>query len=53
MVEPEDAWKSKAAYDLETAKAMLKERRFVYVLLCCQQDVEKNLKGLIADRQKT
>ena len=53
MVEPEDAWKSKAAYDLETAKAMLKARRFVYVLFCCQQAVEKHLKGMIAERQKT
>jgi HEPN domain-containing protein len=53
MVGPEEAWNNKAAYDLETAKAMLDARRFVYVLFCCQQAVEKYLKGAIAERRGT
>jgi len=46
---PEE-WTERANYDLETARAMLKSRRFLYVLFCCQQAVEKMLKGVIAKR---
>ena len=34
-----------AEYDLETAKAMLKSKRFLYVGFMCHQVVEKILKG--------
>jgi HEPN domain-containing protein len=45
--EPE-YWLGLARYDLETAKAVLEKKRFVYVLVMCQQTVEKTLKALYA-----
>lgn len=47
--EPE-YWLELARYDIDTAAAMLKTKRFVYVLVMCQQAVEKNLKALYARR---
>jgi len=41
-------WVEKAAYDLETAQAMLNSSRYVYVVFCCQQAVEKMIKAIIA-----
>ncbi|HEU5406745.1 MAG TPA: HEPN domain-containing protein [Nitrospira sp.] len=40
-------------YDLGTADAMLAAGRYLYVLFCCQQAVEKHLKGLIVERCST
>ncbi len=40
-------WREQAEYDLETARAMLDAGRFLYVLFCCQQAIEKALKALI------
>lgn len=37
-------------YELDTAKAMLDSGRYLYVLFCCQQAIEKTLKALIALR---
>ena len=45
--EPE-YWLELAQYELETAKAMLEKKRFVYVLVMCQQVVEKTVKALYA-----
>ncbi|MBN2207778.1 MAG: HEPN domain-containing protein [Candidatus Coatesbacteria bacterium] len=45
-----EQWVERAQYDLETARAMLKSGRFLYVLFCCQQAVEKMLKGVITKR---
>ena len=45
-----DQWVERAQYDLETARAMLASGRLLYVLFCCQQAVEKMLKGIIAKR---
>jgi len=45
-----EKWAEQARYDLETAHAMLESGRHLYVLFCCQQAVEKMLKGLIARR---
>jgi HEPN domain-containing protein len=45
-----EQWANRARYDLETAQAMLDSERFLYVLFCCQQAVEKMLKGVIAAR---
>jgi HEPN domain-containing protein len=42
-----DHWVSLAEYDLKTADAMLKSRRYLYVLFTCQQAVEKMLKALV------
>ena len=40
-------WAERARYDLDTARAMLDAGRYVYVLFCCQQAIEKALKALI------
>ena len=39
-----------ADYDLETAKAMLMTKRYLYVGFMCHQVIEKALKGLIVYR---
>ncbi len=38
-------WHELAQYDLGTADAMLSAGRYLYVLFCCQQAIEKHLKG--------
>ncbi|MCE5268149.1 MAG: HEPN domain-containing protein [Planctomycetaceae bacterium] len=40
-------WADQARYDLETADAMLKAGRYLYVVFCCQQAVEKAIKAFI------
>lgn len=40
-------WIKLSDYDVETAKAMHKAGRYLYVLFCCQQAVEKRLKALV------
>jgi len=45
-----EQWAEQARYDLETARAMLQSERYLYVLFCCQQAVEKMLKAVIAQR---
>ena len=47
-----EIWKNQAHYDLETARAMLKSDRYLYVLFCCQQAIEKMIKGLIAQKSR-
>jgi HEPN domain-containing protein len=39
-------WIALADYDLDTAGAMLKTGRYLYVAFCCQQAVEKLLKAI-------
>lgn len=48
-----EQWVERAQYDLETARAMLASGRLLYVLFCCQQAVEKMLKGIIAKRTES
>lgn len=48
-----DKWLAQAVYDFDTAKEMHKVERYLYVLFCCQQSVEKALKGVIVHRTKT
>lgn len=52
MADAAERWATQSRYDLETAKAMLDAGRYLYVLFCCQQAVEKMLKALIAKRTK-
>jgi len=47
-----DRWLEQARYDLDTARAMLDSGRYLYVLFCCQQAVEKTIKAIIAKRTK-
>ena len=44
------SWVEQARYDLDTARAMLQSGRYLYVLFCCRQAVEKMLKAIIARR---
>jgi HEPN domain-containing protein len=50
MSQAAQRWAEQARYDLETARAMLDSGRYLYVLFCCQQAVEKMLKALIVKR---
>ncbi|MFH1653453.1 MAG: HEPN domain-containing protein, partial [Pseudomonadota bacterium] len=43
-------WIERADYDLDTAEAMLKSARYLYVAFACQQAVEKYLKAIIQKR---
>lgn len=42
-------WVKLSDYDIETAKAMQKTGRYLYVLFCCQQAIEKRLKALVVN----
>jgi HEPN domain-containing protein len=46
MTADPEYWLELARYDLGTAKAVLETKRFVYVLVMCQQAIEKTLKAL-------
>jgi len=50
MSPSEQHWMEQAEYDLETARAMLRSGRYLYVLFCCQQAIEKALKSLIVKK---
>jgi len=41
-------WLDLADYDIETAKAMLQTRRYLYVGFMCHQVIEKAMKAVIA-----
>lgn len=43
-------WIEVSRYDLDTAKAMLRSRRYLYVLFMCQQSLEKLLKAHVTAR---
>lgn len=44
------SWVDASRYDLETARALLKSRRYLYVLFMCQQALEKLLKAHVTAR---
>ena len=48
-----DNWISLAKYDLETADAMLKAERYLYVAFMCQQSIEKILKACYVKQYTT
>ena len=41
-------WLDRVAYDIDTAKAMLRTGRLIYVIFMCQQSLEKCFKALLA-----
>lgn len=43
-------WFESAEYDLQTAKAMLETKRYLYVGFMCHQTIEKALKGVFVSR---
>lgn len=51
MSEKVEYWLDIADYDLETARAMLKTKRYLYVGFMCHQVIEKGLKGIYAFRK--
>jgi HEPN domain-containing protein len=42
-------WLAGAAYDFETAGAMFRSKRYLYVVFFCHLAIEKTLKGLFAE----
>ena len=47
-------WIALAEYDFETAKAMMKSGRYLYVAFTCQQTIEKALKALyVKEKEET
>ena len=40
-------WLKSSAYDFKTAEAMLRTRRFVYVIFMCHLSIEKALKAVV------
>lgn len=52
MAPASEQWMNRAEYDLETAQDMFDSGRYLYVLFCCQQAVEKALKSIISLRMK-
>jgi HEPN domain-containing protein len=50
MDDVSEQWAERARYDLDTADAMFKAGRYLYVLFCCQQAVEKALKAVIVEK---
>lgn len=47
MVPPKLQWIERAQYDLETAKGMVRIRKYLYAAFMCQQCIEKVLKAII------
>jgi len=45
-------WLRRVNYDMTTAKAMLKTKRYIYAIFMCQQAVEKCFKALLVFRGK-
>ena len=52
MADASKQWADQARYGLDTARAMFDAGRYLYVLFCCQQAVEKMLKSLIVQRTR-
>ena len=48
MIDKVDYWIKLADYDIETARAMLKSERFLYVGFMCHQAIEKATKAIIS-----
>lgn len=44
-------WFESAEYDLQTARAMLETKRFLYVGFMCHQTIEKALKGFFVSQK--
>lgn len=45
-----EEWLKQADYDLGTAEAMFRSRRYIYAIFMCHLCLEKALKGLLAKR---
>lgn len=47
-----ERWAEQARYDLDTARAMLNSSRYLYVVCCRQQAVEKAMKAVIVQKTR-
>lgn len=47
---PTEEWLIQAEYDLDTAEAMFKAKRYIYTVFMCHLSIEKALKGLYAKK---
>jgi HEPN domain-containing protein len=47
-----ETWMDRVNYDWETARAMYKTGRYLYVVFMCQQATEKTLKAMLAFQGK-
>ena len=45
-------WIKSSEYDIKTAEALYKSKRFVYVIFMCHLAVEKVLKAMVAHKTK-
>lgn len=45
-------WMERALYDLDTARGMIRIRKYLYAAFMCQQAIEKALKATLASRGK-
>lgn len=45
-------WLERVIYDMDTARALLKARKYLYASFMCQQAVEKALKAVLANQCK-
>lgn len=45
-------WIKSGDYDIRTASALLKSRRYIYVIFMCHLSVEKTLKALVVQERK-
>lgn len=45
-------WIKSSEYDIKTAEALYRSKRFVYVIFMCHLAVEKALKAIVADKTK-
>lgn len=45
-------WLQSAEYDLRTASALLKNRRYIYVVFMCHLAIEKTLKAILSEKFK-
>lgn len=43
-------WLHSAAYDIKTASALLKNKRFIYVVFMCHLSLEKTLKAVLSEK---
>lgn len=50
MARQTEEWFKQANYDLDTAEAMFRSRRYIYSVFMCHLCLEKALKGLLAKR---
>jgi HEPN domain-containing protein len=45
-------WIKSSDYDIRTASALFKSRRYIYVIFMCHLSVEKALKALVVQERK-